>query len=133
MRRLASILLAVLFLTAAYVYAWPSANVPYFAAIIAHLLAGIVFLVAVIWAAQRIWQESTPAGRVGWILAVAGGLIGVALIFTGTRRAEWALLYVHIGVCAAGGAFIASAWAGKRGILAGSYIAWVFRCAIFLI
>ena len=133
MKRFASILLVILFLTAAYVFAWPSANVPYFGAIILHLLAGIVLVAVLIFAIRRMWQHATPAGRVGWVLLATGGLIGAALIFTGTRRAEWPLLYTHIGFCVAGGALVASAWAGKRGILAGSYIAWAFRCAIFLL
>jgi tetratricopeptide (TPR) repeat protein len=131
-RRLTSILLAVLFLTAAYVFAWPSANVPYFGAVILHLLAGVILLVTLVFALRGIWQAAPPASRFGWILLTLGGTLGVALIFTGTRRDEWPLLYTHIGLCVAGGALLASTWAGRRGLLAGSYIAAVFRGVIFL-
>ncbi len=40
MKRAIAILLPTLFLTAAYIYAWPTASVPYFAAIIVHVLGG---------------------------------------------------------------------------------------------
>jgi hypothetical protein len=133
MKRSASILLAILFLTAAYVFAWPSANVPYFGAVLLHFIAGVLFLVAMIFAMRPIWQAASPASRLGWILLASGGLIGAALIFTGTRRNEWSLLYTHIGLCVAGGALLASTWAGKRGFLTGSYIAAVFRGVAFLL
>src|SRR5208282_5058565 len=45
MKRLRSRLLAILFLTAAYVFVWPAANVPYYAAVLLHLLAGIAMVV----------------------------------------------------------------------------------------
>jgi len=133
MRRLASILLITLSLTAMYLFVWPSANLPYLGAIFLHLAAGVALLVVLMFAGKRIWQGATPAGRLGWILAAMGGLIGATLIYTGTRRAEWPLLYVHIGICVAGSALVASAWAGSRGLLSGSYIAWVFRSAVFLV
>src|SRR5713101_7755475 len=133
MRRLASILLAILFLTAAFVFAWPSANVPYFGAVIFHVVAGVVFLVALFFAFRRIWPAATPGQQLGWLLLAIGGVLGAVLIYTGTRRGEWPLLYTHIGACVAGGAMLASSWAGKRGFLAGSYIGGIFRTAIFLL
>jgi len=133
MKRLASILVAALFLTAAYVFAWPSANVPYFGAVMLHLVAGMVLLVTLAFALRRIWPDAPPTSRIGWVLLTAGGVLGALLIFTGTRREEWTLLYTHIGFCVAGGAMLASTWAGKRGFIAGSYIASVFRSILFLV
>ena len=102
MKRLIHLSLAILFLTAAYVYAWPSANVPYFGAIFIHLFTGIVFLVLLTFGLLPFLQNAPvvvahrldPAGvwRRAWI---------VVLVFTGTRRAEWPLLYIHIGACVA--------------------------------
>src|SRR4029077_16269865 len=127
MRRLASILLAILFLTAAFVFAWPSANVTYFGAVILHVVAGVLFLVALFFAFRGIWPAATTGQRLGWLLLALGGLLGAVVIYTGTRRAEWPLLYTHIGVCVAGGAMLASSWAGKHGFLAESYIGGIFR------
>src|SRR5580704_6950744 len=127
MRRFVSILVAVLFLTAAYVFVWPSANIPYFGVEILHLLAGMVFLIALGFAIRKIWPAATPGQRLGWLLLALGGLLGAVLIYTGTRRGEWTLLYTHMGACVAGCAILTASWAGKRGFLAGSYIGGIFR------
>src|ERR1700678_4586362 len=117
MKRLIHLFLAILFLTAAYVYAWPSANVPYFAAIVIHLVTGIIFLILLTFGLSPILRHSPVASRIGWILLAFGGVLGIVLVFTGTRRAEWPLLYIHIGACVTGGAMLFSGWAGRRGWL----------------
>jgi hypothetical protein len=122
-RRALSALLGISFLTAAYVFAWPSANVPYFAAIIIHLLGGLALLLLLLVALRPILRESSWETRIGWSLIALGGLLGAVLMYTGTRRAEWPLLYTHIGVCVAGGAFLASAWASRRGWLSSGGVA----------
>ena len=133
MKRPMLFLACVLFLTAAYVFVWPSPNVPYFAAVILHLIAGVVFLVVFLIAFRRMWPSATSGQRLGWILLVLGGLLGVLLIYTGTRRGEWPLLYAHIAVCVVGGAMLAASWAGKQGLLAGSFAGGIFRTVIFLL
>jgi tetratricopeptide (TPR) repeat protein len=133
MKRLIHFSLAILFLTAAYVYAWPSANVPYFAAIVIHLLTGIAFLVLLAIGLLPMLRNSSVASRIGWILLAFGGVLGIALVFTGTRRAEWPLLYIHIGACVAGGAMLFSGWIGKRGWLANGVPAGFLRSALCVI
>jgi Tfp pilus assembly protein PilF len=133
MKRAASILLAVLVLTAAYVFAWPSANLLYFGAIILHLLAGVAFLVTLIFTLREILRRPAALSQAGWILLLLGGMLGAALIFTGTRRNEWPLLYTHIGLCVAGCALLAASWAGRRGFLAGGFVKAAGRAALFLI
>jgi Flp pilus assembly protein TadD len=134
MKRLNSFLLAALFITAAYVFAWPSANIPYFGAIIVHVFGGVLFLIALLFIFKAIWRDASPQARFGWILLAIGGLLGLVLIYTGALRRDWPLLYTHIGFCVAGGAFLASAWAAKRGFLAGGGIAKAsLSSALFLI
>src|ERR1700678_561739 len=133
MKRLVHVCLGILFLPAAYVYAWPSANVPYFAAIIFHLVAGIAFLILLSIGLLPILRNAPVASRIGWILLAFGGVLGIVLIFTGTRRAEWPLLYIHIGSCVAGGAMLFSGWASKRGWLAGGVGSGIVRSAICLL
>ena len=132
-RRFRAVLLAVLFLTAAYLFAWPSANVPYFAAVILHLVAGIVLLIFLVFGLRGILRSASAISRIGWILIAMGGVLGAVLIKTGTRRDEWPLLYTHIGTCVAGGAFLASAWASKRGFFALGGAAGVLRTAMFVV
>src|ERR1700733_6226951 len=133
MNRLIVILLALLFVTAAYLFVWPAANVPYFAAVILHLLAGIALLIFLAFALRGILRGASMTSRTGWILIAIGGVLGAVLVKTGTRRDEWSLLYTHIGACAAGGALLASAWAGKHGFLARRRTAGLVRSASFLL
>jgi Tfp pilus assembly protein PilF len=133
MKRLTYVLLAVLVLTATYVFAWPSANVPYFAAIILHLLAGVALLAVLIFALRPILRQGPAASRLGWLLLALGGILGAVLIYTGTRRAEWPLLYAHIAACVAGCALLVSGWACKRGLLAGGFPSGIVRSAICLV
>jgi tetratricopeptide (TPR) repeat protein len=133
MKRLIHVSLAILFLTAAYVYAWPSANVPYFAAIVIHLVTGTAFLVLLAVGLLPILRNSPVASRFGWILLAFGGLLGIVLIFTGTRRAEWPLLYFHIAASVGGGAMLVSGWAAKRGWLGDGFSSGMVRSSICLV
>jgi len=133
MKRATSFLLAVSFATAAYVFAWPSPTLLYFAAVVVHVLGGLLFIVALVFSFRRIWRDATPLARMGWAFLALGAVLGAILTYTGTPRSEWTLLYVHIGACLAGGALLASAWAGKRGFLAGGFGPDFMRAGAFLL
>src|SRR5271155_2392214 len=117
MKRLPPILVGFLFLTAAYVFAWPSPSFIYFGAVVGHILGGLLLTVVLAFSFRRIWRDATPGGRIGWLLLVMGAILGVILIYKGTPRSQWTLLYVHVGVCLTAGVLLAAAWAGKRGFL----------------
>ena len=134
MKKLHSLLLTFLFLTAAYLFAWPSANIPYFGAIVIHVFGGGLFLIGLLFFFRSIWRDAAPLARFGWMLLAIGGILGLALIYTGALRRDLPLLYTHIGFCIAGGAFIVSAWAAKRGFLAGGGFAKsALSSAVFLV
>jgi Flp pilus assembly protein TadD len=136
MKRATTTPLAILFLTAAYIYAWPSASVPYFAGVILHVLAGVALLVGLIFATKRILQSASNTDKIAWLLIALGGILGAVLLYTGTRRTDWPLLYTHIVACLAGGALLAAARAGRQGWFASSAnpsMAALGRCVLFLI
>jgi len=133
MKRFRSRLLTILFLTAAYIFVWPAANVPYFAAVLLHLVAGIVLVVVLALSLRSILAAASPAQRIGWPLLALGGVLGLILIFTGTRKSDWPLLFAHVGACIAGGALLLSAWAGRRGFMVGSYLKGAVRGGVFVI
>jgi Tfp pilus assembly protein PilF len=131
-RRLLRFLIAVLFSTAAYLFAWPSPSVPYFASDILHVLAGIVSLLVLVFVLRGLLREVSPILKIGWTFLMTGGVLGAVLIYTGTRRSEWPLLYAHIGLSLAGGALLLSAWLGSRGFLHTGKFAAALRCVILL-
>jgi tetratricopeptide (TPR) repeat protein len=131
--RLTSIALAFLLLTAAYLFAWPSASILYFGADAAHLLAGIIFLVSLPFVLGKLLRNTSIPSRIGWILLTVGGALGVVLVHTGTRRSEWPLLYTHIGLCVAGAAMLASGWAQRKGWLGRGVTGAIFRSATMLV
>ena len=68
MKRAIAILLPVLFLTAAYIFAWPTASVPYFAAVVIHTLGGVALVVLLILTLEKILTRAAPATKAGWFL-----------------------------------------------------------------
>jgi tetratricopeptide (TPR) repeat protein len=132
MRWMTTTLLFVLFVTAAYVFAWPTPSMPYFGAVLLHLVAGVPFAAGLAILLRPVLRKESAAERIGWILLAIGAALGIVLIFTGTRKSDWPLLYAHIGLCVSGGALLVSAWAGGRGLMAGSYLSGATRGAIFL-
>ncbi|HTS12247.1 MAG TPA: tetratricopeptide repeat protein [Candidatus Limnocylindrales bacterium] len=131
--RARTILLAILFVTAAYLFAWPSADVPYFIGLVSHLVAGIALTGILAFFLIPILRRGNKTERIGWILLAIGAVLGIILIYTGTPKSDWTLLFVHVGCCVAGGALLASAWAGRHGFMAGGALPGIGRAAIFLI
>src|SRR5215469_8200471 len=91
MQRARAITLGFGALTALYLYAFPSATIPYLALILGHVAAGFVLAVLLLLTRPR---------SAGWIVAAAGAVLGIALTWTGASRPFAGLLYTHIGVSA---------------------------------
>ena len=132
MKPLRSFLLYFLFLSAAYLFVWPYATVVYEGTVLLHLFGGVLFLLLGL---PFLWQKIScgdAAERLAWLLIAIGGVIGVVLVFTGTPRSRFPLLYAHIMACLAGGVVLVAAWAGRRGWLVGSSARAALRCGFSL-
>jgi Flp pilus assembly protein TadD len=103
--------------SAVYVYGFPSANIFYFAAVLFHVAAGVVFAVLLLPFLVKLLSNSSAAARVGWLLLAAGTVLGIALIFVGTPNRLKAWLYAHIFLCVAGVFLLAASWMASRGWL----------------
>lgn len=132
MRTIKSILLPLLFVTATYVFTWPSASIVYFASDLLHVAAGIIFVVSLFLTLGALFRGASLTSRAAWALIFAGGILGLVLIYTGTHRNDWPLLWVHIGCCVTGGALLVSEWAGRRGWLARSAASGALRAVVVL-
>lgn len=103
-------LLAVLFATAVYEYAWPTPTIHYYVFVALHLVAGVALLFLLFSLLGKVWRDSSLLDRSAWSFLTAGGCLGVALIFTGTLRNDFPLLYLHIFFCIAGVILIVGSW-----------------------
>src|SRR5438552_15479814 len=93
MQRARTITFGFLALTAVYLYAFPSATIPYLTIVLAHVAAGFILAILLIVTRPR---------SAGWIVTAAGAVLGIVLTWTGGSRPFAALLYTHIGLCAGG-------------------------------
>ncbi|HEV3253323.1 MAG TPA: tetratricopeptide repeat protein [Candidatus Acidoferrales bacterium] len=136
MRRLRSILVALLFLSAVYLYAWPSPTLFYAGVVLLHVAAGIWLAIAILFlpAVRKIFGNARLAKQAaGWGWLMGGSGLGLLLIFTGARRPLLPLLYVHIAACLIGVALLVAAWVGTRGWLADRVSTTVLRYGLVLL
>src|SRR5215467_4169382 len=86
---------AVLFLTAVYLYAFPSPTLTYAAAILLHAGLGLIAAICLIVFCLRYVKGLSLLSKIGWLFVTLGALLGVALIYLGTTRPELKWLYIH--------------------------------------
>src|SRR5262245_39038735 len=114
LKRWLSRVLIALSVSAAYLYAYPSATISYGVVDLFHIAAGIVFAVLLFAFFLRLLPAASPAARLGWVLLGAGALLGIVLIKVGTptRLKPW--LLTHIALCVLGAVFVLTSWLSFR-------------------
>jgi Flp pilus assembly protein TadD len=112
--RLLSWLVALLAISAAYLYTFPQANVFYAGVVLLHAVGGVFAAVLLIPSFLRLVRQGSLSSRAGWLLVATGAIVGLILIKTGTPRTEWNKLYVHILVSIAGVGLLVAGWIGSR-------------------
>jgi Tfp pilus assembly protein PilF len=117
--RILSLLVGFLIASAIYLYAFPQANVFYAGVVLLHVVAGVVTSILLLVWLVRSWRQGEPGVRVGMVCLFLGAIPGLALIYTGTLRTEWPLVYIHLGLSFLGAGLIAAARIGDRGWLRG--------------
>jgi Flp pilus assembly protein TadD len=110
-------LIGFLVVSAIYLYAFPQANVLYAGVVLLHAVGGVAASVLLLLWLVRSWRQGGPLVRVGIVFLFLGAIPGLALIYTGTLRTEWPLVYVHIGLSFLGAGLIAAARLADRGWL----------------
>ncbi|MGA7851018.1 MAG: tetratricopeptide repeat protein [Terriglobales bacterium] len=119
MNRALSLLIGFLVVSAIYLYAFPQANVLYAGVVLLHAVAGVVAAVwLLLWLVRSfVLRQGEPLVRIGVAVLFLGAIPGLALIYTGALRAQWTLVYVHLGVSFLGAGLIVAAHLGDRGWL----------------
>ncbi len=115
--RALSWLLPFLVISAAYLYAFPQPNIFYAVVVLLHALAGVIAAILLIPLLIRLMRDGSFLARAGWLLVAAGAILGIILIKTGTPRAEWNWLYLHIVISLVGVGLLIAENMGRRGWL----------------
>jgi Tfp pilus assembly protein PilF len=97
--------LILLTLTGVYLYAWPSATIPYLAIVLVHIVAGFVLAALLVPVLRRIRSFPTLT-RLGLAFVASSALAGIILTFTGASRPLTPLLYAHIFISVIGVTFL---------------------------
>jgi Flp pilus assembly protein TadD len=130
--RALSWLLAFLLISAAYLYAFPQANIFYAGVVLLHALCGVVVAILLVPGLIRLLRNGSFFARAGWLLVAAGAALGLILIKTGTPRTEWKWLYLHIVISLAGVGLLIADQLGRRGWLVSNAGGSIMRAAICL-
>ncbi len=110
-------LLVFLAVSAFWLYAFPAASLIYVAIIVLHTGLGAVAAIALIPRLIMALRSGSLMARAGWLLMAAGALLGVVMIFTGTPRSEYKVLYTHIAVAALACVLLFANWIRIRGMV----------------
>jgi Flp pilus assembly protein TadD len=129
MRRLLISAALALAASAVYLVAFPTATLYYEAIVVFHILGGAGFVVFGIPWAGRLLRGRGVAEKIGWLVFLAGGGVGGAIIFTGARRSEWPILYTHEILSALACAILLSVWIAHRSWLRGTALRATVRVA----
>jgi tetratricopeptide (TPR) repeat protein len=114
--RILSTLIGFLVVSAIYLYAFPQANILYAGVVLLHVLAGVVATVwLLLWLMRSFFlRQGEPLVRLGMIFLFLGAIPGLVLLYTGALRAEWPMVYVHLGLSFLGAGLIAATHLGNR-------------------
>src|SRR5439155_8412916 len=131
--RALSWLLAFLFLSAVYLYAFPQTNVFYAAVVLLHVLVGVLLSIYLLVFLFRLLRDGSWVARLGWLLVAGSAVLGIVLIKIGALRAEWNWLYLHIALALAGCGILFADWGGRKGWLRVGFVVAASRYAICLL
>lgn len=123
--------MVVLFLSAAYLYIFPSPSLVYIGLVLLHSGLGVLASVLLIPKLTRIFSAQTFKENAGWLFISLGAALGIVLLLIGTERSHWNWMYGHVACSLAGGAFLVGRWAGGKGWLAGNAGKAALRYLIF--
>ncbi len=114
-QRLLFALVALLTVSAVYLYGFPQQNVTYAVIVLLHAVGGIFAVILILPLLKSLLRDGTWLSWAGWFPLLAGGGLGIWLIHTGTPRSEWNWMYTHMIVCVAAVGFLLAERIGRRG------------------
>ncbi|HEY4978186.1 MAG TPA: multiheme c-type cytochrome, partial [Candidatus Acidoferrum sp.] len=122
----------ILVVTAVYLFAFPSATIFYAASVVLHTGLGVLVGLGLLVFLFRGIGRETRVAKLGWLLLLAGAVLGVVLIRIGTAHRFKMWLYAHIALCVVAVIFLAAAWLSERGVLGVGMLQRTLRVALLL-
>jgi tetratricopeptide (TPR) repeat protein len=115
--------------SAVYLYGYPSATITYALVDLLHVAVGIVLTVLLLVSFLRLLRVESALARFGWMLLLAGAVLGCVLIKIGTPLRLKAWLFAHIALCVLGSLLLVTAWLNSRAWLSPTFISRAARFA----
>jgi tetratricopeptide (TPR) repeat protein len=132
LNRWQSLSVVLLTVTAIFLYAYPTATIFYFAAVVLHTGLGVLVALALLFFLFTGLKREPQLARLGWVFLAGGAALGIALIRLGTAHRMRVWLYLHIGLCSVAVVFLAASWLATRGLLGVSQLQRSLRFAFLL-
>ncbi|HVM74869.1 MAG TPA: tetratricopeptide repeat protein [Candidatus Saccharimonadales bacterium] len=105
----------ILAVSAAYLYAYPTATILYAVTVLLHTGIGALATLGLIAYLFRGIKNDGWLASAGWIALLAGGVLGVVLIGIGTPHRLKGWLYAHIALCCVAVVLLGASWIADRG------------------
>ena len=125
-------LLFVMVASAVYLYPFPQANLVYPAVVVIHTLGGILATILGVFTLSRVLRQGGPIWKIGCLLLLAGAVLGLLLLYTGTAHSEFKWLYAHIIASVVGIGFLAAEVIGRRGWVRSNIAVRLLLCLIVI-
>jgi len=113
MKKLATLSLATLTISAIYLYAWPAPNAFYAAVVLLHVGLGVLFCVGGLRMLPTAMRQPAVV-KLATLILIVGAVLGLALIYTGASRPYTKLLLSHGAVSFLAVALLAGWWYSRR-------------------
>jgi tetratricopeptide (TPR) repeat protein len=133
MQRWRSLSVLILVVTAIYLFAFPSATIFYAANVILHMGLGVLVGLGLLAFLFRGIGKETWIAKIGWLLLLAGAVLGAVLIRIGTAHRFKVWLYGHIALCVVAVIFLTAAWLSQRNWLGSGGFQRALRVALLLL
>jgi tetratricopeptide (TPR) repeat protein len=128
-----SLLVLALFVSAAYLYAFPQANLIYPLVVLLHAFGGVAALLFLVPWLLRNFRQQEWSARLAWVAFLVGSVPGLVLLKIGTRHSHYRWLNWHMGLSVLAGALLLSIWASRRGWFATGILLRVARVGACLV
>src|SRR5215467_9522698 len=109
------VLVAILFLSSLYLYLFPAPDLTYVAVVLLHAGLGVIAVAFLVPKLVAVVRAKSLYRDLGWLVFAAGAILGLVLLFIGTIRSHWNVMYAHVALSFAAVALLLVKWMSSKG------------------